>query len=84
MHFFGHPVNQLSQMNSSEKDRVKNISWFTMFFVIGFMAGPLLGTAFLENLGHYVQNFIPNYSIYPGYSNNYFTSSLKKEHRKSS
>ena len=42
-----------------------------MFFVIGFMVGPLLGTAFLEGLRHHIQNFIPNYSIHFGNSNHY-------------
>lgn len=31
--------------------RVKNISWFIMFFAIGFMVGPLLGTLILETIG---------------------------------
>ena len=48
--FFWPPCESIISNNSPEKDRVKNISWFTMFFVIGFMVGPLLGTAFLENL----------------------------------
>ena len=46
--FFWPPCESIISNQSSEKDRVKNISWFTMFFVIGFMVGPLLGTAFLE------------------------------------
>ena len=48
--FFWPPCQDIIANESSEKDRVKNISWFTMFFVIGFMVGPLLGTVFLENL----------------------------------
>ncbi|MFQ5782221.1 MAG: MFS transporter [Nitrosopumilus sp.] len=48
--FFWPPCESIISNHSSEKDRVRNISWFTMFFVIGFMVGPLLGTAFLENL----------------------------------
>ena len=46
--FFWPPCESIISNESSEKNRVKNISWFTMFFVIGFMAGPLLGTIFLE------------------------------------
>ncbi|NND86426.1 MAG: MFS transporter [Nitrosopumilus sp.] len=48
--FFWPPCESIISNQSSEKDRVKNISWFTMFFVIGFMIGPLLGTVFLEGL----------------------------------
>ena len=48
--FFWPPCESIISNQSSEKDRVKNISWFTMFFVIGFMVGPLLGTVFLEGL----------------------------------
>lgn len=48
--FFWPPCEAIISNESSEKNRVKNISWFTMFFVIGFMIGPLLGTAFLEGL----------------------------------
>ena len=48
--FFWPPCESIISKHSSEGDRVKNISWFTMFFVIGFMVGPLLGTAFLEGL----------------------------------
>ena len=46
--FFWPPCESIISEESNEKTRVKNISWFTMFFVIGFMAGPLLGTIFLE------------------------------------
>lgn len=46
--FFWPPCEAIISNESSEKNRVKNISWFTMFFVIGFMIGPLLGTALLE------------------------------------
>ena len=46
--FFWPPCESIISNESSEKNRVKNISWFTMFFVIGFMVGPLLGTIFLE------------------------------------
>ncbi len=48
--FFWPPCEAIISNESSEKDRVKNISWFTMFFIIGFMIGPLLGTALLEGL----------------------------------
>ena len=48
--FFWPPCESIISKHSSDGDRVKNISWFTMFFVIGFMVGPLLGTAFLEGL----------------------------------
>ena len=48
--FFWPPCEAIISNESSEKNRVKNISWFTMFFVIGFMVGPLLGTALLESL----------------------------------
>ena len=48
--FFWPPCESIISTESTEKNRVKNISWFTMFFVIGFMIGPLLGTAFLEGL----------------------------------
>ena len=48
--FFWPPCEAIISNVSSEKNRVKNISWFTMFFVIGFMVGPLLGTVFLEGL----------------------------------
>ena len=48
--FFWPPCESIISEESNEKNRVKNISWFTMFFVIGFMAGPLLGTVFLEGL----------------------------------
>ena len=48
--FFWPPCESIISTESPEKDRVKNISWFTMFFVIGFMIGPLLGTVLLEGL----------------------------------
>lgn len=48
--FFWPPCESIISKESSEKDRVRNISWFTMFFVLGFMIGPLLGTVFLEEL----------------------------------
>ena len=48
--FFWPPCEAIISNESTEKNRVKNISWFTMFFVMGFMIGPLIGTAFLENM----------------------------------
>ena len=48
--FFWPPCESIISNESSEQNRVKHISWFTMFFVIGFMVGPLLGTLLLENL----------------------------------
>lgn len=48
--FFWPPCEAIISNESSKKNRVKNISWFAMFFVIGFMIGPLLGTVFLEEL----------------------------------
>ncbi len=46
--FFWPPCESIISNESSEKNRVRNISLFTMFFVMGFMIGPLLGTIFLE------------------------------------
>ena len=48
--FFWPPCQAIISNQSNEQTRVRNISWFTMFFVIGFMIGPLLGTVFLEGL----------------------------------
>jgi len=48
--FFWPPCEAIISNESSEKNRVKNISRFTMFFVMGFMIGPLLGTVLLEGL----------------------------------
>ena len=48
--FFWPPCESIISNESTEKNRVKNISWFTMFFVIGFMIGPLFGTIFLDEL----------------------------------
>lgn len=48
--FFWPPCQAIISNESNEQTRVKNISWFTMFFVMGFMIGPLLGTALLEGL----------------------------------
>lgn len=48
--FFWPPCQAIISNQSNEQTRVKNISWFTMFFVMGFMIGPLLGTVFFEGL----------------------------------
>ncbi|MBI5859860.1 MAG: MFS transporter [Nitrosarchaeum sp.] len=48
--FFWPPCQAIISNQSNEHTRVRNISWFTMFFVMGFMIGPLLGTVFLEGL----------------------------------
>ncbi len=48
--FFWPPCESIISKESTESNRVRNISWFTMFFVLGFMIGPLLGTVFLEEL----------------------------------
>jgi len=48
--FFWPPCESIISKESTEKNRVRNISWFTMFFVLGFMIGPLLGAVFLEGL----------------------------------
>jgi MFS family permease len=48
--FFWPPCESIISKESTEQNRVRNISWFTMFFVLGFMIGPLLGTVFLEGL----------------------------------
>ena len=48
--FFWPPCESIISNESTEKTRVRNISWFTMFFVLGFMIGPLLGTVFLEEM----------------------------------
>jgi len=48
--FFWPPCQAIISNQSNEQNRVRNISWFTMFFVMGFMIGPLLGTVFLESL----------------------------------
>jgi len=47
--FFWPPCESIISNHSTGQNRIRNISWFTMFFVIGFMTGPLIGTAFLEN-----------------------------------
>ena len=47
---FWPPCESIISNQSTEQNRVKNISWFTMFFVVGFMVGPLIGTAFIEEM----------------------------------
>ena len=39
--FFWPPCESIISNESTEENRVKNISWFTMFFVIGFMDGAI-------------------------------------------
>jgi MFS family permease len=48
--FFWPPSESIISQESSGTQRVRNISWFTGFFVAGFMIGPLLGTVVLEDL----------------------------------
>lgn len=48
--FFWPPCESIITNISSEKNRIRNISLFTMFFVIGFMIGPLAGSVILEKL----------------------------------
>jgi len=48
--FFWPPCQAIITNHSNQQTRVRNISWFTMFFVMGFMIGPLLGTIFLGDL----------------------------------
>lgn len=48
--FFWPPSESIISKASSGTDRVRNISWFTGFFVAGFMIGPLLGTIIFEDL----------------------------------
>ncbi len=48
--FFWPPCESIISQESSGPQRVRNISWFTGFFVAGFMIGPLLGTIVLEDL----------------------------------
>ena len=49
--FFWPPCQSIISNESSDKTRIRNISWFTMFFVIGFMIGPLIGSLILEEAG---------------------------------
>lgn len=48
--FFWPPCESIITNVSKGKERVRNISWFTMFFVIGFMIGPLAGSVILDKL----------------------------------
>ncbi len=48
--FFWPPCESIISQESSGPQRVRNISWFTGFFVAGFMIGPLIGNIFLEDL----------------------------------
>ena len=48
--FFWPPSESIISQESSGHQRVRNISWFTGFFVAGFMIGPLLGNIFLEDV----------------------------------
>lgn len=47
--FFWPPCTTLVSDHSSTSNRVRNISTFTIFFVTGFMIGPLFGTILLED-----------------------------------
>lgn len=47
--FFWPPCESIISNHSSKRDRVRNISWFTMFFAIGFMIGPMIGSVLLES-----------------------------------
>lgn len=38
-------------LSDNESNRVRNISWYIMFFVAGFMVGPLLGSVILDAVG---------------------------------
>lgn len=49
--FFWPPCETIISSESAAGDRVRNISWFTMFFVVGFMAGPLAGSVMLDEFG---------------------------------
>ena len=42
--FFWPPCESIISNESTEKNRVKNISWFTMFFVMGFIFGTVVFT----------------------------------------
>ena len=42
------PCEALISRYSNRENRVRNISWFLMFFVIGFMIGPPIGSVLLE------------------------------------
>ncbi len=46
--FFWPPCQSIISNVSSEENRVRNLSLFTMFFVIGFMIGPMAASMILE------------------------------------
>lgn len=46
--FFWPPCQSIISNVSNEENRVRNLSLFTMFFVIGFMIGPLAASMILE------------------------------------
>ena len=46
-HAFIWPPSE-SILSGNSKNRVKYISWYTMFFAVGFMVGPLLGSLILD------------------------------------
>lgn len=46
-HAFIWPPSE-SILSGDSKNRVKHISWYTMFFAVGFMVGPLLGSLILD------------------------------------
>ena len=48
--FFWPPCQSIISNISTDKTRVRNLSLFTMFFVIGFMIGPLAGSILLEDV----------------------------------
>ena len=48
--FFWPPCESIISNESTEKNRIQNISQFTMFFVTGFMIGPLLGALLLQDV----------------------------------
>lgn len=49
-HAFIWPPSEV-MLSDNGNSRVRNISWYTMFFVVGFMVGPLLGSAILDAVG---------------------------------
>lgn len=49
-HAFIWPPSE-AMLSDNEGSRVRNISWFTMFFVVGFMVGPLLGSVIIDTVG---------------------------------
>lgn len=48
--FFWPPCESIISDHSGQGERVKNISRFTMFFVTGFMVGPLAGAWMLDGM----------------------------------